>query len=174
LSNKLITVNGRVLKQENLQGYSVGFNGDWTSKLHSSHMCNIATMPNCWAILTFEKWSTKVEEFTKHLINVAKELKFTLQRPKMLVLVIKIITAIYHLTQTKNMIYLIYLFYLFRVKIKNINITTYTNHLERILNEYNPSFILCIIESSRKDFYNVIKRLLCVTRAGNQFLKLKL
>lgn len=31
----------------------------------------------------------------------------------------------------------------------------------------NPSFIMCIIPSNRGDTYSSIKKLLCVSRAGN-------
>ncbi|VVC33819.1 Hypothetical protein CINCED_3A001948 [Cinara cedri] len=41
----------------------------------------------------------------------------------------------------------------------------YSQILEQIINEKNPSFILCIVSSSRADIYNLIKKKLCVDRA---------
>jgi len=46
----------------------------------------------------------------------------------------------------------------------------YLTTLDQIINQINPSFILCII--NRHDQYTIIKRQLCIDRAGNQFLKL--
>jgi len=177
LSNELISIFGRVLPQQDLYGdnhiYPAGYNGDWSANLRSSPMYIMAKIP-CWAIVTPRMWSSDVGQFTNTLLRAANNLGFPLQRPRMLVLVIIIINAIYHLTQIQNMLCLIYLFYLFRVEIEDIHIRTYSIHLDRIINEMNPSFILCVIKSSRNDLYSMIKRKLCVTRAGNQFLKFKL
>jgi len=43
---------------------------------------------------------------------------------------------------------------------------TFLNHLEQVINESNPALILCVIPSPRGDIYNLIKRKLCIDRAG--------
>lgn len=43
---------------------------------------------------------------------------------------------------------------------------TFLLHLERVINDKNPTLILCIIQSARGDIYSLIKRKLCVDRAG--------
>lgn len=43
---------------------------------------------------------------------------------------------------------------------------TFLNDLEKVINESNPSLILCVIPSSRGDIYSMIKRKLCIDRAG--------
>lgn len=43
---------------------------------------------------------------------------------------------------------------------------TILTHLEQVINEYNPALILCVILSARGDVYNMIKRKLCIDRAG--------
>jgi len=43
---------------------------------------------------------------------------------------------------------------------------TFLNDLEKVINISNPSFILCVIPSARSDIYNIIKRKLCIDRAG--------
>jgi len=101
LSNKLITVNARVLPEEILCGdkhkYPSGKNANWTSNLHNSPMF-ISAKISCWVLITPRGCSSYIGKFTNTLLDVAKRLGFTLQRPTMLVLVIIIINAIYHLT----------------------------------------------------------------------------
>lgn len=46
---------------------------------------------------------------------------------------------------------------------------TFLTHLEQIINEKNPSLILCVIPSPRGDIYSLIKRKLCIDRAGKYF-----
>ncbi|KAE9523124.1 hypothetical protein AGLY_016478 [Aphis glycines] len=137
LSNALITINGRVLPQENLYGgnhkYPAGYNNDWTAQLRSLPMYDIVKIP-CWAIVTPHMWSSNVGQFTNTLIRVANNLGFQLPRPRIF-------------------------------EIEDVNIKTYSIHLDRIINELNPSFILCVVASPRNDLYNMIKRMLCVTRA---------
>lgn len=43
---------------------------------------------------------------------------------------------------------------------------TFLTHLENIINNVNPSLILCVVQSTRNDVYNLIKRKLCIDRAG--------
>jgi len=43
---------------------------------------------------------------------------------------------------------------------------TFLNDLEKVINESNPSLILCVIPSARGDIYSMIKRKLCIDRAG--------
>jgi len=44
--------------------------------------------------------------------------------------------------------------------------STFLSELERVINESNPSLILCVIPSARGDIYSMIKRKLCIDRAG--------
>lgn len=48
-------------------------------------------------------------------------------------------------------------------------ISGYSAALEKIINQLNPSFILCVIKSERNNVYNLIKQYLCVKRAGTQY-----
>jgi len=41
--------------------------------------------------------------------------------------------------------------------------------LEQVINDKNPSLILCVIQSPRGDVYSLIKRKLCIDRAGKFF-----
>jgi len=43
---------------------------------------------------------------------------------------------------------------------------TFLKHLEQVINESNPALILCVIPSARGDIYSLIKRKLCIDRAG--------
>ena len=43
---------------------------------------------------------------------------------------------------------------------------TFLINLEKVINESNPSLILCVIPSARGDIYSMIKRKLCIDRAG--------
>lgn len=59
---------------------------------------------------------------------------------------------------------------------KDARSNTFLMHLETVINEKNPTLILCVIPSPRGDIYSLIKRKLCIDRAGiifllNQFLK---
>jgi len=51
---------------------------------------------------------------------------------------------------------------------------TFLSHLERIINDRNPTLILCVIPSARGDIYSLIKRKLCVDRAGKNNFYLNL
>lgn len=43
---------------------------------------------------------------------------------------------------------------------------SYLINLEQVINEQNPTMILCVIPSPRGDIYSLIKRKLCIDRAG--------
>jgi aubergine-like protein len=43
---------------------------------------------------------------------------------------------------------------------------TFLMHIEQVINETNPALILCVIPSARGDIYSLIKRKLCIDRAG--------
>ncbi|XP_050056192.1 piwi-like protein Siwi [Aphis gossypii] len=105
LSNALITINGRVLPQENLNGdnhkYPAGHNNDWTAQLRSLPMYKNIVGIQCWAIVTPHMCSSNVGKFTNTLISVADNLGFKLPKPRMLVLVITIINAIIILLKYK-------------------------------------------------------------------------
>uniref|UniRef100_A0A2S2NF98 Protein piwi n=1 Tax=Schizaphis graminum TaxID=13262 RepID=A0A2S2NF98_SCHGA len=138
LSNKLITIPGRVLPQEKLYSvnnlpYPAGINADWTFHLRSLPMHRSIEISK-WVIVTPSNWSSDVEKFTKTLLRVASNMNFTLPIPII-------------------------------VEIQNTNIKTYSDSLDRVINETNPSFILCVIVSERNDLYSVIKRKLCIDRA---------
>jgi len=49
---------------------------------------------------------------------------------------------------------------------------TYLSNLEHVINNTNPTLILCVIQSARGDIYSLIKRKLCVDRAGKEKLHL--
>lgn len=49
----------------------------------------------------------------------------------------------------------------------NVQPQSYLTHLEKIVNSSNPNLILCVIPGKRDDLYNLIKRKLCIDRAGN-------
>lgn len=49
---------------------------------------------------------------------------------------------------------------------------TFLTHLEQVINDKNPTFVLCIIPSARGDIYSLIKRKLCIDRAGKWSLYL--
>ncbi|KAF0765863.1 piwi-like protein Siwi, partial [Aphis craccivora] len=144
LSNKLITVNARVLPEENLHGdkkhYPSGKNANWTLNMRNSHMFSRAQI-SCWVLVTPQQYSSNIGKFINTLLEVAHGMGFNLQRPKIVELLPSANTRI------------------------NINIRTYLVELDKAINTLNPAFILCVIESSRGDIYNMIKRHLCVTRA---------
>lgn len=55
---------------------------------------------------------------------------------------------------------------------KDARSNTFLMHLESVINEKNPTLILCVIPSPRGDIYSLIKRKLCIDRAGIKcFLK---
>lgn len=47
---------------------------------------------------------------------------------------------------------------------------SFLSHLEHEINEKNPSLVLCVIPSVRGDIYSLIKRKLCVDRAGKNLM----
>jgi len=49
---------------------------------------------------------------------------------------------------------------------------TYLRDLEHVINDRNPTLILCVVPSARGDIYSLIKRKLCVDRAGKEKLHL--
>ncbi|XP_026813338.1 piwi-like protein Siwi isoform X2 [Rhopalosiphum maidis] len=138
LSNKLITIPGRVLPQEMLYSgkndstYPAGINADWTAHLRSLPMYRHAEISN-WVIVTPYMWSSDVGQFTNTLLRVANNMHFSLSRPRI-------------------------------VEIKDTQIKTYSDSLDRVVNEMSPLFILCVILTERNDLYSVIKRKLCIDR----------
>ncbi|KAF0707393.1 piwi-like protein Siwi, partial [Aphis craccivora] len=137
LSNKLITINARVLPEETLYGdshkYLSGKNANWTSNLRTLPMYIRAQIP-CWVIVFPRTWRSDVENFKNTLLKVAHGLGFKLQSPTI-------------------------------VELRDTNMRTYSVELDHTINTINPSFILCVIVSNRNDLYNMIKRKLCVSRA---------
>lgn len=53
---------------------------------------------------------------------------------------------------------------------KDARSNTFLMHLETVINEKNPTLILCVIPSPRGDIYSLIKRKLCIDRAGINIL----
>jgi len=45
-------------------------------------------------------------------------------------------------------------------------VNTFLTHIEQVINESNPTLILCVIPSAPDDIYSLIKRKLCIDRAG--------
>lgn len=46
---------------------------------------------------------------------------------------------------------------------------TFLTHIEDVINTKNPTLILCVIPSARGDVYSLIKRKLCIDRAGIKY-----
>lgn len=46
---------------------------------------------------------------------------------------------------------------------------SFVNTIEEIINSTNPTLILCVIPSARGDIYSLIKRKLCIDRAGKNY-----
>jgi len=55
---------------------------------------------------------------------------------------------------------------IFRVSMADGRSNTFLTQLEHVINESNPALILCVIPSARGDIYSLIKRKLCIDRAG--------
>lgn len=47
---------------------------------------------------------------------------------------------------------------------------SYPTVLKWIVAEKNPPFIMCLLPTSRSDIYSLIKKYLCVDRAGNNIV----
>jgi len=43
---------------------------------------------------------------------------------------------------------------------------SFLSSLEQVINERNPTMVLCVIQSARGDLYSMIKRKLCIDRAS--------
>lgn len=56
---------------------------------------------------------------------------------------------------------------IFRISMRDGRSATFLTHLEQVINDKNPALILCVIPSARGDIYSLIKRKLCIDRAGN-------
>lgn len=86
MSNKLVTIPGRVLTQEILQGnnhkYSSGNTADWTSSLRELPMFTCAVI-NSWAVLGPQQNGGEVRKFIDTLLLVAKKMSFSLPKPHM-------------------------------------------------------------------------------------------
>jgi len=91
LSNKLVTIAGRVLPQETLQvnnhKYLTGHEANWTMHVRSSAMFTCAEIKR-WAVLCPQANSNQIGQFLKTLLNVARNMSFNLPPPEMLVLAI--------------------------------------------------------------------------------------
>lgn len=48
---------------------------------------------------------------------------------------------------------------------------TYLSYLEKVINEINPTLILCVLSLPRGNLYSLIKQKLCIDRAGKYFIK---
>jgi len=49
---------------------------------------------------------------------------------------------------------------------KDGGVNTFLTNIEQVINTSNPAFILSVIPSTRGDIYSLIKRKLCIDRAG--------
>lgn len=58
-------------------------------------------------------------------------------------------------------------FFFYRVPMRDGRSGSFLTHIEQVINEKNPTLILCVIQSARGDIYSLIKRKLCIERAGN-------
>ncbi|XP_026806338.1 piwi-like protein Siwi [Rhopalosiphum maidis] len=137
LSNKLIQLNGRILKQEMIKGNqrecSYGHDANWTKNLHNLPMYRTVILKK-WLVIFQSDNKSAVEEFVSTLRNVAKGLNFDLPQP--------IINEFNFKT----------------------NLEAIQKNLETILNTENPSFILCVVPNVREDVYCTIKKKLCNDR----------
>lgn len=82
---------------------------------------------------------------------------------------IRVSRRVCHILFSNNLSVLHYNFtlYLFRHPIQDSRSGSFLSNLEQIVNEKNPSLILCVIQSARGDIYSSIKRKLCIDRAGS-------
>ncbi|XP_029341324.1 piwi-like protein Siwi [Acyrthosiphon pisum] len=136
LSNKLVTIPGRVLPQESLHGnnyiFPAGNKANWTVQLSKLPMFTCAEIQR-WVVLGPEENGAEVRQFTNTLLQVAKGMSFNLPQPEI-------------------------------VDLKDTSASTYLTTLDQVINEMDPSFILCVIPKSPSEHYNLIKRQLCLNR----------
>jgi len=90
LSNKLVTIPGRVLPQETLQAnnhkYPTGNEANWTAHVRSSSMFTCAEIKR-WVVLCPQVNGNQIRQFIKTLLQVSRSMSFNLPPPEMLVLV---------------------------------------------------------------------------------------
>ncbi|CAI6362543.1 unnamed protein product [Macrosiphum euphorbiae] len=135
LSNKLVTFNGRVLTQETLQGSQIKYPAGNTADWTSS-LRNTA-MFTCAEI---KQWVVLGPQSNGGQVRLfIKSLLTVASKMK------------FNLPPPEI------------VDLDISNMRPYLTTLDRVINQMNPSFILCVI--NRNDHYHVIKRLLCVDRA---------
>ncbi|XP_060844955.1 piwi-like protein Siwi [Rhopalosiphum padi] len=137
LSDKLVQLNGRILRQEMIKGNqsqcSYNYDADWSKEIQNLPMYRTVILKK-WLVIFPSGNKSAVEEFISTLRNIAKKLNFDLPQP---------------IIDEFNF---------------NANLESLKAKLETILNTENPSFILCIIPRAREDVYCTIKKKLCNER----------
>eukprot|EP00102_Acyrthosiphon_pisum_P020704 XP_016657914.1 PREDICTED: protein piwi-like [Acyrthosiphon pisum] len=87
LSNKLVTIPGRVLPQESLHGnnyiFPAGNKANWTVQLSKLPMFTCAEIQR-WVVLGPEENGAEVRQFTNTLLQVAKGMSFNLPQPEII------------------------------------------------------------------------------------------
>jgi len=138
LCNNLVKLTGRVLPFEKITSRCSSYNGGFQADwTHALRDKRMFTSAtvNQWTIIAPEEYSRDVREFACMVEKCANKMNFKLPKA--------------NIDFIKN----------------SNNVTTYLTQLDRILNDRNPILILCVINNSRTDLYNFIKRKLCVERA---------
>ncbi|XP_016658527.1 piwi-like protein Siwi isoform X1 [Acyrthosiphon pisum] len=135
LSNKLVTFNGRVLTQETLQGNQIKYPAGNAADWTSS--LRAAPMFTCAEI---KRWAVIGSQSNGGQVRLFIKTLLTVARK-----------MAFNLPPPEI------------VDIDISNIRQYLTTLDQVINQMNPSFILCI--TNRNDHYHVIKRQLCVNRA---------
>ncbi|XP_050063196.1 piwi-like protein Siwi [Aphis gossypii] len=137
LSNALVTIHGRVLPQENLYGD----NHKYPAGYNNNWSSKLRSLP-MYNMIKIPCWAIVTPYmWSSDVGRFANSL-------------VKIANNLGFPLQRPRI-----------VEIEDIHIRTYSIHLDRTIHELNPSFILCVVASSRNDLYNMIKRKLCITRA---------
>jgi len=91
LSDKLVQLNGRILRQEMIKGNqsqcSYNYDADWSKKIQNLPMYRTVILKK-WLVIFPSGNKSAVEEFISTLRNIAKKLNFDLPQPIMSVFVI--------------------------------------------------------------------------------------
>ncbi|XP_001947590.2 piwi-like protein Siwi [Acyrthosiphon pisum] len=136
LSNKLVTIPCHVLPQQSLQGKNYQFPAGNEANW-TVHLCKLP-MFTCAEI---QRWVVLGPEE-----NGAEVRQFT----NTLLQVAKGMS--FNLPQPEI------------VDLKDTSASTYSTTLDQVINQMDPSFILCVIPNSPSEHYNLIKRQLCLNR----------
>lgn len=172
MGKELINVTGRVLKVQYLHGgrramYNGGPKATFTSHTHTLPMFICAKIKQ-WVVFCPKMLESNIYRFIDCIQKAACRMEFNLHQPEMLVFFIYTFYCLYLLHHC-------YLFSRFcfgsRIILENHSGQTYCTELDKYICEKSPNFILCVIPHQCQDLYGVIKRKLCVDRAGKYSLE---